>query len=96
MKAEEFLEELANNLDQRVFRTVNKVYCEASVVQEFAETKYKELIEDNKRLKGDLSVFKPVADEYMNDFMECAICGNHPSTIIRTNKGTFCEKHVKY
>ena len=37
MKAEEFLEELAKNLDQRVFRTVDKVYCEASVVQEFAE-----------------------------------------------------------
>ena len=51
MKTEEFLEELAKNLDQRVFRTVDKVYCEASIVQEFAKHENKELIEENRKLR---------------------------------------------
>ena len=26
---------------------------------------------------------------------KCDVCGNHPSIIIKTSKGTFCEEHVK-
>ena len=60
------------------------------------ELQNKELIEDNERLKGDLSIFKPLANEYMNDFNKCDVCGCHPSIITRTGKGTFCQEHVKY
>ena len=57
---------------------------------------YFEVVEAHDELESQLKLYKPLADEYMNDYLKCDICGNHPSTIIRTNKGTFCQEHAKY
>ena len=60
------------------------------------EHENKDLIEENEKLKSENSINTPLANEFMNDYLKCDVCGNHPSIIIRTGKGTLCQEHVKY
>ena len=93
MKAEEILNKYIKGELTRDYNKVDlknytvTIYTALSAMKEFAEHQNKKLIEENKKLK---------AHEYMNDFITCDICGNHPSVVIRTEKGTFCQEHVKY
>lgn len=43
------------------------------------------------RIKGLIAEMKS-----QDGAMICDVCGCNPSVMVQTNKGRFCQKHVKY
>jgi len=50
--------------------------------------------EVEKRIKERVPI--TVFQEPTNDTHKCDVCGCHPTVLIRTNLGLFCQQHVKY